>query len=229
MQSAAEDATAATTEQLKRKLIASEEAWKSCTQEEASEARHQMLAARAALRSHNPKSSDVINALARSKSGSWRHTDLARKASQEFDPPGWDSRSRDFASVYEHLDVLAERFAHLDEATIRRALAQEGGHGGKAAKLLNDERFIMEEAEILENMMSFTGAEKVICLAALDEFGSMDEAVMHLSDGWTPPPATTTNDLPTDLGVDRFPPSFDQKCEISKVLVTVNTHQRPTR
>jgi len=36
-------------------------------------------------------------------------------------------------SVYEHLDVLAERFAHLDEATIRRALAQAGGHGGKAA------------------------------------------------------------------------------------------------
>ena len=109
--------------------------------------------------------------------------------------------------VYEHLDVLAERFAHLDEATTRRALAQEGGHGGKAAKLLNDERFIMEEAEILENMMSFTGAEKEVCLAALDEFGSMDEAVMHLFDGWTPPPATTTNDLPTDLWVTRPAPS----------------------
>ena len=133
-------------------------------------------------------------------------------------------------SVYEHLDVLAERFAHLDEATIRRALAQAGGHGGKAAKLLNDERFIMEEAEILENMMSFTGAEKVICLAALDEFGSIDEAVMQLSDGWTPAPATTTtNGLPTDLGVDGYPPSFDQQCEISKVPVTANTDQRPTR
>ena len=83
---AAEDAVAATTVQLERKLTASQEDWKNCSQEEASEARHQMLAARAALRSHSPRSSDVLNTLARSKSGSWHRTPLARKASEEFDP-----------------------------------------------------------------------------------------------------------------------------------------------